>query len=52
MSSRDLSWDEFEQMLINHGWEPLDAKRERYEQEHGELGDCDGDLGPAQAQRS
>lgn len=41
-----MTWDEFEQMLIDNGWAEADAKRERQEQEHGYLGDCDGDLGP------
>ena len=42
--SGDMSWDEFEQMLIQHGWTPEDAARERNAQEFGDLGDCDGDL--------
>lgn len=40
-----MTWDEFEQMLIDRGWTPEAAKTERQEQEHGDLGDCDGDLG-------
>jgi hypothetical protein len=39
-----MSWDEFEEMLIKNGWTPEDAKREREAQEHGDLGDCDGDM--------
>ena len=42
---KDMSWDEFECRLIEAGWSPEDAKREREAQEHGWLGDCDGDLG-------
>lgn len=41
-----MTWDEFEQMLIEAGWAAEDAKRERQEQEHGAMGDCDGDLEP------
>lgn len=40
----DLSWDEFEQRLVEAGWGKTAAKRERQRQEHGDLGDCDGDL--------
>jgi hypothetical protein len=43
---RDMTWDEFESALVEAGWDPEEAKRERREQEHGQLGDCDGDLGP------
>ncbi len=32
---RDMSWDEFEQMLIDAGWSAEDAKREREANEHG-----------------
>ncbi len=39
-----MTWDEFEQHLIEVGWSPEEAKQERDAQEHGELGDCDGDL--------
>lgn len=39
-----MTWDEFEQMLIDNGWAPDDAKAEREAQEHGTLGDCDGEL--------
>jgi len=42
--SKELTWDEFELMLIQAGWKPEDAKRERQEQEHGDMGDCDGDM--------
>lgn len=42
----DMSWDEFEQMLIENGWSPEEARKERQAQEHGALGDCDGDLEP------
>ena len=42
----DLSWDEFEVRLIEAGWSPEEAKREREANEHGDLGDCDGDLEP------
>jgi hypothetical protein len=41
-----MSWDEFEQHLVSVGWAPEEAKREREAQEHGDLGDCDGDLEP------
>ena len=41
-----MSWDEFEKMLIEAGWSEEDAKREREANEHGALGDCDGDLEP------
>ncbi len=41
-----MSWDEFEEMLVNNGWDPKAAKRERNDQENGAGGDCDGDLGP------
>ena len=40
----DLSWDQFEQRLIEAGWTPEAAKAERELQEHGWLGDCDGDM--------
>lgn len=39
-----MSWDEFEQMLIENGWKPDDAKREREAQERGWSGDPDGEL--------
>ncbi len=39
-----MTWDEFEKMLIENGWAPEDARRERQAQEYGVLGDCDGDL--------
>jgi len=42
----DLSWDEFEARLIKAGWPPEEARSERLAQEHGDLGDCDGDLEP------
>lgn len=41
---KSMTWDEFEKMLIDSGWEPKEAKAERERQEHGDLGDCDGDL--------
>lgn len=41
-----MTWDEFEQRLIEAGWSAADAKAEREAQEHGDLGDCDGDLEP------
>jgi hypothetical protein len=41
---KEISWDEFEQLLIKAGWGSHEAKQEREEQEHGSLGDCDGDL--------
>lgn len=41
-----MTWGEFEQMLIDNGWTPEDAHAERLAQEEGDLGDCDGDLGP------
>jgi hypothetical protein len=43
---RDMTWDEFERHLISAGWTAEDAKRERGAQEHGDLGDCDGDFEP------
>ena len=39
-----MEWDDFEQMLIDRGWSAEEAKAEREAQEHGGLGDCDGDL--------
>lgn len=42
----DISWDEFERVLIERGWSAEEAQKEREAQEHGELGDCDGDLEP------
>lgn len=42
----EMTWDEFEAMLVSRGWTPEDAKRERQQQESGSLGDCDGDLTP------
>jgi len=42
--SKEMTWDEFEQMLVNQGWAPEDAKKERESQKHGDLGNCDGDL--------
>jgi len=42
--AKEMTWDQFEQRLIEAGWKPEDAKREREAQEHGDLGDCDGDL--------
>lgn len=44
--AKDMSWDDFENMLIENGWEPEDAKKERQAQERGDLGDCDGDADP------
>ena len=41
---KEISWDDFEKRLINAGWSPEEAKKEREEQENGTLGDCDGDL--------
>jgi len=41
-----VTWDEFERRLIDAGWPPEEAKAEREAQEHGWLGDCDGDLEP------
>jgi hypothetical protein len=43
----DISWDEFEARLIQAGWSPDAAHRERLANEFGDTGDCDGDLGPA-----
>lgn len=43
---KEMSWDEFEAMLIARGWPPEDARRERMAQEYGPLGDCDGDADP------
>ena len=40
----DMTWDQFEGMLIERGWSPDEAKREREAQENGALGDCDGDM--------
>lgn len=40
-----MTWDEFEQMLIDRGWSKEDAHAERVANETGDLGDCDGDLG-------
>jgi hypothetical protein len=40
----DMTWDEFEQRLIEAGWSPEEAHKERLANEFGELGDCDGDL--------
>ncbi len=42
--SKDMSWDEFERMLVARGWSKEDAAAERQEQEHGVMGDCDGDM--------
>ena len=42
----EITWDEFEAKLIKAGWTPEDAKLERYRQQYGDLGDCDGDLEP------
>jgi cytochrome oxidase assembly protein ShyY1 len=39
-----VSWDDFEKMLIERGWSPEEAHAERMLQEHGWLGDCDGDI--------
>ena len=44
--SKDMTWDEFEQRLIEAGWSKKEAKAEREANEHGNLGDCDGDLDP------
>jgi hypothetical protein len=44
--SREITWNEFEEMLIERGWTEAAAKAEREAQEHGALGDCDGDLEP------
>jgi len=41
---KDMSCDEFEQRLIEAGWTPEDAKKEREANEKGSIGDCDGDL--------
>jgi hypothetical protein len=46
MTSKDLTWDEFEQRLIEAGWAPDEAHEERLRQELGDEGDCDGDLEP------
>ena len=43
---KDMTWDEFELMLIQAGWLPEAAKVEREANEQGDLGDCDGDLDP------
>jgi hypothetical protein len=40
----DLTWDEFEQHLIDVGWSKEDAHAERLANEFGDTGDCDGDL--------
>ena len=40
-----MSEDEFIEMLVKAGWDQEEAKQEAYEQYHGDLGDCDGDLG-------
>ncbi len=45
-TTANLSWDEFERHLIVAGWNADEARRERLAQEHGDLGDCDGDLEP------
>lgn len=39
-----MTWDEFELMLIERGWNPDDAHKERLANEFGATGDCDGDL--------
>ena len=39
-----MTWDEFEEMLCEHGWNPQDAKRERESAERGYAGDPDGEL--------
>lgn len=46
MASNEMTWDEFELMLVRNGWDPKEAELERKRQEHGDLGDCDGDLEP------
>lgn len=40
----DMTWDEFEQHLIDVGWSPEDARAERLSNEHGDAGDPDGEL--------
>jgi hypothetical protein len=37
---------EFIEMLVEAGWDRLEATEEAHQQYHGDLGDCDGDLGP------
>lgn len=41
--AREMSWEEFEQILVERGWSPEDAHRERlvHEREASSVGDPD-----------
>lgn len=45
--SKEIEWNEFERRLVEEaGWSKEQAHEERLALEHGQKGDCDGDLQP------